>query len=394
VRPVTGDGTAPPVRAARLPVQARRAIGDALLVAVLEALPGASLVHVAEGRWWVWVLSLALPLPLLARRRAPRVVFAAVCALALVQWVLDLRLLVDVALLVALYTVATRQPRRQAAAAAGVLEIGVVLASVRFSPAADGVVGSLVFLTGLVAAAVLLGVTVHARREHLAELEDRARRLERERDQQSRLAVTAERARIAREMHDIVAHSLAVMTTLADGALASAGREPELAVEAMRQVSATGRQALGDMRRLLGVLRDASEPAELLPQPSLAGLEDLLGQVRATGLAVRLNVTGAPQPLPPTEDATAYRVVQEALTNALKHARELSEVTVALAWSGSALDVEVRDDGALPAVGVGGGHGLVGMRERVGVFAGSLEAGPDAAGGWRLRARLPIGPAV
>jgi signal transduction histidine kinase len=277
--------------------------------------------------------------------------------------------------------------------AAGVLEAGVVLASFRFAPAGEDFFASLVFLSGLVVAALFIGTTLRTRRAYLASVLDRAVRLERERDQQARLAATAERTRIAREMHDIIAHNLSVMVALADGAAIANVREPDQATEAMRQVSTTGRQALGEMRRLLGVLR-ADEPLpDRSPQPDLAQLDELLARTRAAGLAARLTVTGVPVRLPPTQEAAVYRIVQEAITNVLKHAVGASDVVVRLRWGADALGVEVTDDGETTESSSGDltvGHGLTGMAERVSIFGGRLTAGPRTGRGWFISAELPL----
>jgi signal transduction histidine kinase len=337
------------------------------------------------------VLTAALVVPLAWRRRAPVIVFLVVAGVALVQWALGLRLTADVALLVALYTVAAQRPRRTALAAAALLEVGVVLAAVRFSPARD-LLTSLVFLTGLAAAAFSIGTTVRNRRAYLGALVERAAWLERDRDQQARLAATAERARIAREMHDVVAHSLTVVVTLAEAASATAATDPPAAREAMGQVARTGRTALAEMRRLLGVLRadptDAGD--DRAPVPGLHRLDELVDDARAAGLPVRLTISGAARPLPSTVDATAYRVVQESLTNALRHAVDPTGVRVVLRWRDDALLVEVRDDGRPGAPAATGGHGLAGMRERLALFGGSLTSGPGPGGGWTVSAVLPV----
>jgi signal transduction histidine kinase len=319
-----------------------------------------------------------------------------VCVLAAVQWLSGERLPADAALLLALFTIAAQEPRRRAFVAAGVLELGVVLASIRFAPTGDGVVGSLVFLTGLVAAAYLFGTSLRTRREYLASVEDRALRLEVERDQQARLGAIAERTRIAREMHDIVAHNLSVMITLAEGAVATHVSEPAAAADAMAQVASTGRQALGEMRQLLGVLRDDDDNNVLDPQPGLDQLEDLLEQVRRTGLAVRKDVRGTPRALTMTEQLTIYRAVQEALTNTMKHARGATAATVLLDWQPQSLSVTVTDDGAAradPGASATDGLGLSGMRERLAVHGGTLRAGPRSRTGWLVQATLPFGTA-
>jgi signal transduction histidine kinase len=256
---------------------------------------------------------------------------------------------------------------------------------------------SLVFLSGLVAAAFLLGTNLRSRRSRLAAVTERAERLEREREQQALIAATAERTRIAREMHDVIAHSLAVMISLADGATAKLRSDPERAGTAIENLSRIGRQALGDTRRLLGVLRDDDASEELAPQPGLAQIDGLLAQVRTTGLAASLAVNGDPHPLPPGAELTVYRIVQEATTNALKHAVGATSVAVVLDYSPNLLAISVRDNGRVPNLGAGHrppagtGHGLSGMRERAAIYRGSVVAGPSVAG-WKVEARIPIAP--
>ena len=257
--------------------------------------------------------------------------------------------------------------------------------------------GPLVFLSGLVAAAFLLGTNLRSRRSRLAAVTERAERLEREREQQALIAATAERTRIAREMHDVIAHSLAVMISLADGANAKLRSDPERAGTAIQNLSRIGRQALGDTRRLLGVLRDDGAPEELAPQPGLAQIDGLLAQVRTTGLAASLAINGEPRPLPPGAELTVYRIVQEATTNALKHAVGATSVAVALDYSHNLLAVSVQDNGRAPGRGTGhrppkgSGHGLSGMSERAAIYRGTVVAGP-CLGGWSVEARIPITP--
>lgn len=330
-------------------------------------------------------------LPLVWRRRHPATVFWVVAAVAFGQWVAAVRLPGDAALLVAMYTVAAHETRARAMPAAAALGLGVVLATVSWAPA-GGVVPSLVFLSGIVAAAWFLGVNVRTRRAYLASLIDRAERLERDRDQQARLAVAAERTRIAREMHDVVAHSLSVMVTLADAASLTLRTRPDDADAALRQVSSTGRDALAETRRLLGVLRtDVDEPAgPRQPQPGIGRLDELLAPVRATGLPAQLTVTGTPFPVPVSAETAVYRIVQEALTNTLKHAADPTYVGVTLRYDEPRLVVDVRDDGRPRPATDSPGHGLTGMRERAAAFGGGVTAGPVAGGGWRVTADLPV----
>jgi signal transduction histidine kinase len=194
-------------------------------------------------------------------------------------------------------------------------------------------------------------------------------------------------------MHDVIAHSLSVMVTLSKGAALKQAAEPERASLAMRQVAATGHQALDEMRRLLGVLRTEEAPESRQPQPGVAQIDALFDQVRSTGLAAELTVTGTPAALPPGAELTVYRIVQEALTNTLKHAAAPTGVSVAIAYRPDVVTVDVRDDGARRDAGpeaATAGHGLTGMRERAAVYDGAVTAGPGPAGGWQIHARLPM----
>ena len=354
-------------------------LADLLLTLVLLGL---GLVG-AQGsaRWF----AVALTLPLIWRRRAPFAVFAVISVVAFAQWLADINQAADVALLVAIYTVAAQEPRGRVIAACVVLEIGIVLAIARW--AEPELLPSFVLLTGMATAAVVLGLNVRTRRAYLAALEDRAAQLERERDQQGRLAAAAERARIAREMHDIVAHNLSVMIALADGAGYMSEQDPKRAAGAMEQVSETGRDALDEMRRLLGVLRE-DEATALAPQPGLADLEPLLERLREAGLHAALETSGEPVALGAGAELTVYRLVQEALTNTLKHAGADTHATVRLHYDATGVEVEVTDDGHGRARVAAGGQGLNGMRERAAVYGGEIEAGPAPDGGWRVRTRL------
>jgi len=208
-------------------------------------------------------------------------------------------------------------------------------------------------------------------------------------EERERAAVAEERRRIARDLHDVVAHSVSVMTVQAGAARLLLDEEPKRAREPLLAVEETGRQALGEMRRLLGILRRAEGKAALAPQPGLARLDDLVAQARAGGLPVELTVEGERAALPPGVDLAAYRIVQEALTNARKHGGP-ARAHVALRYGREALELEVTNDGGASANDGSGGHGLVGMRERVALYGGELEAGPRASGGYAVRARLPV----
>jgi len=340
-----------------------------------------------------WLLLAALVLPLAARRRWPTAAFALIAAAAFVQWLSGDPSLADLSLLVAVYAVADREPRRWlVAAAVAVLELGCLLAAIKWS-GSGALPQAFLTLSAFAVAATVLGIYVRTRREQLAALHERAVQLERERDREAALAAAAERARIARELHDVVAHSLSVIVALADGARLTRASDPAAADAAVANVAATGREALAEMRRLLGVLR-RDDDAPLAPQPGLDQLEALLEDSRAAGLPTRLTVAGEPGPLGPGAELALYRVVQEALTNARKHARQASAAEVTLRWEEEAVTVAVSDDGAPVAADDAAadddrGHGLDGMRERVALFGGTVEAGPRPQGGWQVLVGLP-----
>ncbi len=237
-------------------------------------------------------------------------------------------------------------------------------------------------------AAWLLGAYLRTRRLYVAELKERAVRAERAREEQARAAVADERRRIARELHDAVAHGVTVIVVQAEAAEEMLEDDPERARQALRKVQKTGREALVELRRLLGLLRDEDLEAERAPQPGLANLEALIADVEAAGLPVEFRVQGAPVVLPSGVDLSAYRIVQEALTNTLKHAGPTS-ATVALTYGDGVLELEISDDGRGKADSNGAGHGLVGMRERVALYGGELTSGPRPGRGYIVHARLP-----
>jgi signal transduction histidine kinase len=247
---------------------------------------------------------------------------------------------------------------------------------------------------GFTAAVLVAGLYVSTRRAYLAELRARATYLERDRDRDSALAAAAERARIAREMHDSVAHHLTVIVALSDGALRSVTRAPGDAVDAIRDVAGTARQALAETRRLLGVLRAGSGPELREPLPGLADLDDLLGRVRAAGLPVRYEVSGTAADLAPALQLAVFRLVQEALTNTMKHAGPDASAAVRLQLAPAEVRVDVEDDGAGRGAAPGAGGGLTGMRERISAFGGDLDFGPRHPSGWRVTARLYLDPAA
>jgi signal transduction histidine kinase len=293
------------------------------------------------------------------------------------------------------YSAAAFFPVRRAALAAALLWIPVlVIDVVRPVPTqADGVPDVYLAVASLLVALVcyLIGRVVNTRRAYTAALEERAKTAEANQRALAEQAVADERRRIARELHDVVAHHVSVAGVLATGARRMLRRDPDAADEALTTIEETSRTALREMRRLLTVLRTEAEPdVELAPQPDLAGIDALVEQIREAGLPVQLRVEGACQTLDPGVALTIFRIVQEALTNTLKHAGDAT-AQVRLSFGAQWLVVEVLDTGRGPAPGGGGlGHGLVGMRERVSLYGGTLRIGPRPGGGFRVYARIPI----
>ena len=363
---------------------------DALLAALLLAPCSLWLAwsHFASSR--SAIVQTALILVLVARRRYPSAVFLAASAIGLAQWLLGFPLLGDVTLLIALYTMAAHESWIRAVIAAAVLEAGSAMAAAKWQLAGTAP-RSLLFLSAMVVAALFAGLAVASGSRYLAWMDERARRLEIERDQQAVIAAAAERTRIARDLHDIVSHSLSVVITLADAAAVVGRADPARGAEAMTEASEVARQALADLRAMLGVLRTDEPSAGRTPQPGLGDLGALVERIRATGLPVALTVEGTPFPLGAAAELTIYRIVQEALTNTLRHAAA-SRAAVTLAYDRPRLRVRITDDGAAraPEPRPAAGHGIDGMRERAALHGGTLEAGPnpDAPGGWLVEATL------
>ena len=339
-----------------------------------------------------YALALVHTLPLAARRRFPGAVLGLGVASGLAVAALGLSpIVLGLAILVAVYSVAaygTRWVSLAGLAAAEVGSVAVQLTPGRFQ--APTVVSN-----GLViGAAWLLGHFVGVRRAYTARLEERTAELEQAREELARRAVTEERLRLARELHDVVAHAMSVIAVQSGVGAHVASTQPEEAAKALAALEVISRAALEELRRLLGVLRQDSEPqGDLTPVPGLADLDSLLAEVAKAGLGVRLRVEGTPSPLPAGVDLSAYRIVQEALTNVVKHAGP-ARAQVRIGDRDREVMVEVTDDGhggALAGDGRAGvGHGLIGMRERVAAFDGDLEAGPGPGGGFRVAARLPL----
>ena len=377
--------------------------------------------------WWAASVVALAALPL--RHRFAVIAFGLTLAMATAHsLVLALGLSpVDFAVAITAYTLASARPQRTSA---GVLSVGgalaviayvVVLAAIARGPGqqtdiagGDGqptwslandwlgrpgnaVVPALLAL--VVVAAWFAGRGARVRRAYLAEVERRARDAERDRDRQADLAAAAERARITRELHDVIAHALSVMVIQAQGAGAALRRRhPEDTAGALDAIVATGRDALAETRRLLGVVRRAPAAGlELAPQPDLEGLPELVAKVRQAGTPVELRMAGAARRLAPGVELSAYRIIQEALTNTIKHGGPAATATVSVRYGDDDLTVEVTDDGAGAAGGngwvPGGGQGLPGMRARVAMLGGELSAGPAVPAGFRVAATLPLQPA-
>jgi signal transduction histidine kinase len=383
-----------------------KAPGRALALDLSLALIGVVLTAVAvwsvnviatpfAGPTWlkvIWPLLIGAPLAL--RRRAPllgwTIIWAGISLQALITGNSPEGLELMFVLAVGSYSVGAHSTLRRALAGLAVTAAGAVVYGQANHDIMSGNTGnewSAAFFATAILAAWLAGVFVRSRREAVAQA---ARTAAAER--QAERAVADERARMARELHDIVSHNLSVVVLQAAGAQAAGGTDTG---PTLQKIERSGRQALVEMRRLLGVLRQPDEPAagpELSPQPGVAELAALAEGVRAAGLPVVLVIDGDPDQLPAAVDISAYRIVQEALTNVLKHAGRAS-AQVSVRCGADEVFIEVTDDGAgpQPAGPAGGGHGLAGMRERVALFGGELAAGPEPGGGFAVRARLPLG---
>ncbi|MEU5975739.1 histidine kinase [Streptomyces sp. NPDC047315] len=353
--------------------------------------------------WLVWAMTFGLSLPLYLRRRRPLAALLMVLPFAFLSAWTGANLQAALLQMVFVFSIALRLRLRILALVLGAIAVPLVVGTFRYP------VGSwdMEFVPMLYAFTIvaLFGIAVRSRQEYTASLVERAKRLEVERDQQAQLAAAAERTRIAREMHDIIGHNLSVITGLADGGRYAATKSPERAVEALDAISTTSRTALNELRRLLGVLREdaapttgtgpwepqSTPPKPRAPQPALSDLDQLVDGVRAAGLPIRVVVHGRPKPLPPGQQLTVYRVIQEALTNTLKHAGPDASATVQLTHAAGSLTATVTNTGPPPTEPPrADGRGITGMRERTALYEGTLEAAPDPRGGWRVHLHLPI----
>jgi signal transduction histidine kinase len=376
-----------------------RRLVDAFVAALLCAVMVAELATKTPVRGesaatplaYLWAVVITLPFA--AHRRWP-VAVVAVTAAAIVGYAAGhFPAYPGYAAFALVLAVAMHAGKGRGALACGALTVAlnVSLAVQSDATVSGGTWFATVLLLGV---AWLAGENLRARQERWAAARDRARQLEAEREERARQAVTEERLRIARELHDVVAHAMSVVAVQAGVAHHVIDSRPELAREALGTVETTTRAALVEMRRLLGVLRAPDEPAAALqPTPGLADVDALAAQLAGVGLAVRVTVEGTPEPVPGGVDLSAYRIVQEGLTNVLRHGGPAAEVTVR--HRPGLVTVEIRDDGRPgPASTAGAGQGLIGMAERVAVFGGELTAGPRPGGGWQLVAALPFGRAT
>ncbi|MGM0930374.1 MAG: sensor histidine kinase [Actinomycetota bacterium] len=363
---------------------------------VLFGLPNAAMTA-ADGEWSPMLLLLAGGAALVWRRRYPLLVLAAVALVDMLIVMLTSTGSGSFASWFAVYTVATTQPAVRAIAAAVLAAVPMMaVMGIRMPPeiakqiASGDVPGYVGLVSGLVlilANIIAAGIGVTVRRDRLHDAE-----LQRWAADNTKLASANERTRIAREMHDVVAHSLSVMIALSDGAAVVVRKDPERAGQVLDQLSATGRTALADMRRVLGVLRTENgvEAAPLAPAPSGDQLSGLLDGFRAAGLPLRTVMAGPPLPDDQNFRLTVFRIVQESLTNVLRYAKGVSRVDVTLIRDGDAVHIAVADDGRQvgPVDSLGAGQGLVGMRERAAIYGGRVASGPRSGGGWMVEATL------
>lgn len=372
------------------------------LVAFTEVWPGYLPSPERWGRvdWLLYggppLLALAGTLPLVVRRRYPVAVML-IIGYAAFAWdfLPGESTAAFLAMFVAVFSAGlyTSSRRRSVAGIAAFIAGAFGMWLVVASRPPGGLDVWLLLMFAFIGAIWLAGDVMRTRTLQARQLQEHAAELERRRELEVERAASEERMRIARELHDVVAHSMSVMVIQAAAALRVIDSQPEQAREAMRQVESTGRQAMAEMRRLLGVVRDGSRAQPTAPQPSLARLQELVDEFRAAGLPVTTRIEGEPRPLAPGLDVSAYRVLQEALTNAMRHA-QASSVSVLLRYAADEIEISVTDDGGGPGAAAASermGHGLVGMRERVALFGGELQAGAGSQGGFTVRARLPTG---
>lgn len=363
---------------------------DIWVLPIPDGVPGSRPVNT--------LIFIIICLILLWRWRAPVAVLFAVMALVGVQAVFFNPSLQNpaeqppfesfLALMLGFFSIAAYGEKRRAILAgvsAGALIVGVDLLRLRAGVDTGNIVPAWVFY----AAVFFVGRTIRQRRVQAEQLRDLATQLELEREEKTRSAVVEERSRIARELHDVVAHSVSVMVVQTQAAQRLLEADPKEARQALSSIETTGRQALVELRRMLGILRRDDEELTLAPQPGLENLDVLIEQTRKAGLPVELCIEGEPKPIPAGVDLSAYRIVQEALTNTRKHAGP-TRARVVIRYGSKELELEVTDDGTGTGKGEGAGQGLIGMRERASLYGGMVESGNRNGGGYLVRTRLPL----
>jgi len=364
--------------------------GDVLLGA---AVLGMAVVELAanpglQPRAAAVPLEVLLAITLVWRRRVPLVVTVVVAALATIEAIAGVPLAEPIvpllAAVIATFTVAAHRPLGPAATGVAIMVVAIGTQTL----VQHNGVGNFVFGLIVVGGAWVTARLVYARTRENVALQAQTGRLAEERDASAKQAAAAERGRIARELHDVIAHSVSVMVVQAGAAERVVAREPGRAEEAMRAVQDTGRQALSEMAHLLGMLREDGEELGFVPQPGISDLPALVAQARSAGLAVELHIEGERHPVPAGVELSLFRIVQEALTNVRKHAG-LAHATVVLRYRPGAVEAVVSDDGRGSSNRYSGGHGLIGMQERSNLYGGALHAGPGPTGGFVVRVSMP-----
>ncbi|MFJ6083787.1 sensor histidine kinase [Streptomyces sp. NPDC092369] len=362
-------------------------------------------VQLPVGVLWAFVAAHAIPL--WWRRKAPTITFLVIALASILQWSMGAWLPTGLAGLIALYSLARHGSLRMLGWAIALTAGELLLAAFVLVPGKGDhpLLGSFLLL-GTVTASVAVGLALRVQQMYMAALADRARRLEIEQEQRVRLTAAAERSRVAREMHDIVGHNLSVMVSVADGAATLAANRGERSAEALRVLGDTGRQAMNELRRVLGVLREGQADERLLgPQPGIDDLDPLIARVRAAGLSVTYRTVGDLDALGSGVQLTVYRVVQESLTNTLKHAGTGASAEVTVAVEAGRARIRVADTGAPPGALArvrqtrhesdpgNPGHGLVGIRQRAAMYGGTVVVGPaDTGHGWTVEVVLDVPP--
>ena len=363
------------------------------VIGTLEVGGSAPIEYSRQADTLHYALIALMALPLALRRVYPVTVLVVILG----AWVIDRGLdypdtPAAIGVFIAFYTIGAQLEARRSARIGGVSSLLALTWTAIGAASLDSVGTAAIFTTAIATATpLLLGREMHARRERVEALRIRAERAEQDREERARQAVLEERGRIARELHDVVAHQITVMTLQAEGAKRIAPDNDKRVIEALETISASGHEALAEMRRTVGLLRDEGEHPETKPLPRLSDIEQLVSHMQGAGLDVELKVVGSPKPLSDGTELAAYRIVQESLTNAARHGGPDVSTTVEVSYGEDQLDVSVTDDGrgSTSQATDGAGHGLIGMRERVAVLGGVFEAGPKSGGGYQVRASIP-----